>query len=70
MPEPTHVRVKDDATGHELTVTRARFENAPKGAFTVVDKPAVQADGTPVPPKYKTTVAKAAAAKQTNQKES
>lgn len=45
------VRVKDNETRHEYTITRARFESLPD-AFTEVDKPAVDIYGVDVPPKH------------------
>lgn len=53
---PDHVRVTDEVKPRrEYTITRARYLATPD-VFTVLDKPAVRADGTPVPPKYHTTV--------------
>lgn len=55
-----YVRVRQDETGHELTV-RA---DANLTGLTVIDKPALGHDGLPAPMKPKTTVAKQAAAKK------
>lgn len=60
-----YVRVKQAKTGHELTVTRAHFDAVDKGAYELLGKPAVDADNTPLPPKYKTSVEKSAAKKAT-----
>lgn len=57
-------RVKDNETGHEYSVPTVRFEADPD-LFTKVDKPATYPDGSPLPPKYKTTVAKKAAENRT-----
>lgn len=60
-----HLRVKQNETGHELTVSRTAYEFAPDG-YTVLDKPATDAGGNPLQPKYKTSVATAAAKKATS----
>lgn len=56
-----HVRVKDKATGHEYTIPEARFDEA---KHTRLQKSPYGRDGLPAAPKYKTTVAKSAAAKK------
>lgn len=55
-----YVRVKDNETDHEYSVTVERFNSA-KSLFTKLDKDAATPGGDPLPPKYKTTVAKKAA---------
>jgi len=64
MPRVEHVRVKDNELGRELSVPVELYDNNPS-VFTLVDKPAAETDGTPYPPKYKTTVAASATAKTT-----
>lgn len=58
---PEYVRVKDPSTGHEHTVTTLQAE-----AFgcQVINKPAVDDWGNPLPAKPSVTVAEAAAAKK------
>jgi len=58
-----YLRVRDNDTGHELSVPRSHYDANAK-AYTVVDKPAVDAAGDPLPVKHRTTVAKAAEEKQ------
>ena len=61
-----YVRVKQAGTGHELSVSRRHFDAAGDGAYELLsDKEAVDAAGEPLPPKYKTSVAKSAAKKAT-----
>jgi hypothetical protein len=45
------IRVKATDTKHELTIGRAAFETAPQ-AWTPVDKPALNGDGTHAAPKH------------------
>ncbi len=54
------VRVRDNETNHEYSVAVSRFDADPD-LFTKVDKPATNSSGEPLPPKYRTTVAKKAA---------
>ena len=55
---PAYVRVKDKQTGHEFSMPEGTFDES---AVTVLDKKdAVDPGGEPLPPKFKTTVAKAA----------
>lgn len=58
MAEAEFIHVKDKSTGHEYPV-RAHLFNP--DAHEETGKPALGRDGFPVPPKFKTTVAKAAA---------
>lgn len=60
---PTYVRVKQAVTGHELSLPAGHVEAAGDDAYKVLDKPAVDAAGAPLAPKFHTTVAKSAAAK-------
>lgn len=53
------LRVKDGETGHEYSVTAERYDATPD-LFTKLDKPATNSAGEPLPPKYRTTVAKKA----------
>lgn len=63
MPKrPTYLRVKQKETGSELSVTQAMYDFAPDGYDLLEKKSATDAGGNPLPPKHKTTVAKAAAA--------
>ena len=57
---PEYVRVKQAETGHEISITR---ERAKALGLEALDKDAVDSTGAPLPPQYKTTVAKAAAKK-------
>jgi hypothetical protein len=57
---PDFIRVKDKATGHEYSVREHLFN---EDAHTRLDKSAYSASGEVAPPKFKTTVAKAAADK-------
>lgn len=62
-----YVRVRDTETGHEISITAERAEAL---GLTPLKKDAVDPTGTPLPPKYKTTVDQAAADKApTNSKE-
>ena len=55
-PEPSpFVRVRDEGTGHEYTLARPLAESI-KGV-TIVDKPALDRDDRPLPPKLRTTLA-------------
>lgn len=62
---PEYIRVRDKATGHEYTVTAARFDDA---SHTRLDRPALDAHGEPAAPKYRTSATKKAAAKKTASK--
>jgi len=62
------VRVKQGGTGHELSLPSEHVEVAEEGAYTVLDKPAVDEGGTPLPPKFHTTVSQKAAEKKSGQK--
>lgn len=54
------VRVKDKATGHELSLPEGSFDPE---AVDVLDRPATDPGGEPLPVKYKTTVDQAAETK-------
>jgi hypothetical protein len=56
------VRVKDKSTGHEFSWP-ARLVVGVEGV-EVLERPALDGSGEPVPPKHQTTVALSAAAKQ------
>lgn len=60
----THVRVRQTETGHELTLPKSHVEANPS-AYDVVEKPATDSAGNPLPAKYRTTVNKAASSKNT-----
>lgn len=57
------VRVKDKSTGHEFSWP-ARLAEGVEGVEVLDKKDAIDGSGEPVPPKHKTSVAKSAAAKQ------
>ena len=59
-----YVRVKQTETGHELTISQSMYDFAPD-AYEVLDKPATDSGNNPIPAKYKTSVASAAAKKAT-----
>lgn len=61
---PDYLRVKQSDTGHELTVSRSMYDFAPD-SYSVLDKPATDAGGNPLPPKHKTSVSTEAAKKAT-----
>lgn len=60
---PDYVRVRDKATGHHLSVLRSQFERN-ESAYAELQQDATYADGTPLPPKHKTSVSSEAAKKQ------
>ena len=60
---PEYLRVKQRDTGHELSVTRSRYDFAPDAYDVLEKKPATNRAGIPVRAKLKTTVGKAAAKK-------
>ncbi|GAA2184943.1 hypothetical protein GCM10009785_34810 [Brooklawnia cerclae] len=45
------LRVRDTATGHAVTL-KASLVEASKGRYAVVDEPAVDGSGRPLPPVY------------------
>lgn len=55
-----YIRVKDKTTGHEYSIHEHLFNG---DAHEKSDKPAIGRNGDVAPPKFRTTVAKAAAAK-------
>lgn len=59
-----YVRVRDNATGHHVSVLRSHLDRNPSG-WTELKQDATYADGTPLPPKFKTSVSTEAAKKQT-----
>ena len=52
---PEFVRVRDKETGHHLSILRSQFDRN-KEAFSELKQEATYADGTPLPPKHKTSV--------------
>jgi hypothetical protein len=60
---PELVRVKDKKTGHEFSWPADLVEGVE--GVEVIDKPAVDANGEPIPAKHKTSVKEAAASKST-----
>lgn len=56
-----YVRVKDNQTGHEMSLPEGTFDVA---AVTVLDKAATDPGGEPLPTKYHTTVDAAAETKR------
>lgn len=59
----TYLRVKQNDTGHELSVSQTQYDFAPDTFTVLEEKPSTDAGGNPLPPKYKTSVAEAAAKK-------
>lgn len=53
-----YVRVADKETGHHVSILRARYEANPD-VWRELKSPAAYADGTPRPPKHKTSVRRA-----------
>lgn len=51
MADIEFVRVKDKDTGHEFSVVKSAYDADP-APYEVIDKPAVECDGTPLPPKH------------------
>ena len=49
---PNYIRVKDKATGHEFSLPEGSFDEADA---TVLDRPATDAGGVPLPVKHNTT---------------
>ena len=60
---PEYVRVTDQSTGHQYTVTREKFE-AFKPYFRELKQDATAPDGSPLPPVYKSSDAAPASDKQ------
>lgn len=56
---PDFVRVRDKSTGHESTVSRARADQL-GDAVEVLDEPAIDGLGRPLPAKLASKTAKAA----------
>jgi hypothetical protein len=52
------IRVRQIETGHELSVPKSHADAG--DGYEVLDKPAVDSAGGPLPPKYRTTVDEAA----------
>ena len=46
----SNVRVRDKLTGHEYTTVRSVAEGEP-GRYTILNKPTVDRQGVPLPPK-------------------
>lgn len=61
---PEFIRVKDKTTGHEYSIREHLFDSA---AHEKSDKSAYGHDGDIAPPKFRTTVAKAAVQKSVTQ---
>ena len=51
------VRVRDERTGHHYTVTKTKAEG--DKALKIIDAPAVDINGRPLPPKTHQTLAEA-----------
>lgn len=47
---PEYVRVRDDGTGHELTIRKSQLGDG----MTKIDKPALSPSGEPAPVLYRT----------------
>lgn len=63
MPDHDYLRVKQKGTGTELSILRHMYDFAPD-AYDLLDKPATNAGGDPLPMKPRTSVAKKAAEKK------
>ena len=50
-----YVRVRDNQTGHHLSILRSQFDRRPDG-WTELKQDATFADGSPRPVKHKTSV--------------
>lgn len=59
---PEYVRVRDKDTGHHLTILRSQLARR-SDAYVELKQDATYSDGTPLPPKHKTTVSTEAAKK-------
>lgn len=59
-----YIRVKDKTTGHEYTVAARLFDDK---AHTKLDKAPLTRGGEVAPPKFKTSVTKAAQSKSSGQ---
>ena len=46
-----YVRVKDKGTRHEFSIVASAYEADPD-PYELLDKPATQGDGSPLPPKH------------------
>lgn len=57
-----YVRVRDKETGHHLSILRTQYDRNPD-AWAELKQPATYSDGTPLPPKHKTSVSSEAAKK-------
>ncbi|MCR1785303.1 hypothetical protein KVF89_22375 [Nocardioides carbamazepini] len=55
---PEYIRVRQIETGHQLSVPKSHAEAT--GGYEVLDKPAIDSAGRPLPPKYFTTLDPAA----------
>lgn len=63
MTEYLRVTQTDAGTGREFSIPKTQYDFAPDG-FEVLDKPAVDTGGNPLPPKERTTAKKAAESKK------
>ena len=61
---PEFVRVKQNETGHHLSVPVGHFKAAPDGAYTELKQGAADSAGNPLPPKYRTSVSSEAEKKK------
>lgn len=52
MSRTEWVRVRDDVTGHHITIDAAKQARDPK-RFGLLKSPAVDVNGHPLPPKYR-----------------
>ena len=59
------VRVRVNDTGHHLSILRSQYDRN-QGAYTELKQDATYADGTPMPPKHKTSVSAEAEKKNTS----
>ena len=61
---PRYIRVADKETGHHLSILRSQYDRNPD-VWRELKSDATYADGSPRPPKHKTTVSTEAEKKST-----
>lgn len=61
---PEYVRVRDNETGHHVSLLRSQYDRN-QSAWTELKQDATFADGTPLPPKHKTSPSAEAGKKST-----
>lgn len=63
---PDFVRVRDKETGHHVSILRSAYDRNPD-VWSLLKQDATYGDGTPLPPKHKTSVSSEAAKKSGGQ---